>query len=154
MAVAKRLFHEVLGLPEPVRDPLVDAWEAVRTGSMDSDRPTEALRAVLSWAASQQHRFYGRLDYEPGNDPVPSAGWIGAWQQRSDWKTLANLPNELKGFLEKQSFEQEPILRSWRDRGWLLTEEEHLTRKVTIGHRKARCFVLTRECVDQVSGQE
>ena len=154
MAVAKRLFHEVLGLPEPVRDPLVDAWEAVRAGSMDSDRPTEALRAVLSWAASQQHRFYGRMEHEPGNDPVPSAGWIGAWHQRTDWKTLAILPSELKGFLEKQGFEQEPILRSWRDRGWLLTEEEHLTRKVTIGHRKARCFVLKRECVDQVSGLE
>ena len=154
MAVAKRLFHEVFNLPEPVRDPLVDAWESVRAGSTDSDRPTEALRAVLSWAASQQHRFYGRMEFEPGDDPAPSMGWLGAWQQRVDWKTLAILPNELKGFLERQSFEPEPILRSWRDRGWLLGEDEHLTRKVTIGHRKTRCFVLKRECVDQVSGQD
>ncbi len=152
MAVAKRLFHEVFGLPEPTRDPLSDAWESVRAGSKDSDRPTEALRAVLSWAASQQHRFYGRMEFDPGEDPAPSMGWLGAWQQRADWKTLAILPNELKGFLERQSFEPEPILRSWRDRGWLLGEDEHLTRKVTIGHRKTRCIVLKRECVDQVSG--
>ena len=150
--MAKRLFHEVLGVPEPGRDPLIDAWEAVRAGSQDSDRPTEALRAVLSWAASQQHRFYGRMEHEPGSDQPPAAGWLGAWHQRTDWKTLAILPNELKGFLEKQSFEQEPILRSWRDRGWLLVEDEHLTRKVMVGQRKARCFVLKRECVEQVSG--
>lgn len=154
MAVAKRLFHEVLRIPLPARDPLLDAWEAVRTGAAESDRATDALREVLSWAASQQHRFYGRIEHEPGSDQAPPAGWLGAWAQKVDWKTLAILPSELKGFLDRQGFDYEAVLRSWRDRSWLLTEEEHLTRKVMVGTRKSRCIVLKRETVDLVAGPE
>lgn len=152
MAVAKRLFHEVLRIPLPARDPLLDAWEAVRTGAAESDRATDALREVLSWAASQQHRFYGRIEHEPGTDQAPPAGWLGAWAQKVDWKTLAILPSELKSFLDRQGFDTEAVLRTWRDRSWLLVEDEHLTRKVTVGTRKARCVVLKRETVELVAG--
>ena len=154
MAVAKRLLHEVLRLPLPVRDPLLDAWEAVKTGASESDRATDALREVLSWATSQQHRFYGRIEHEPGSDQPPPAGWLGAWAQRADWKTLAILPSELKGFLGRQGYDAEAVLRSWRDRSWLLVEEEHQTRKVMVGTRKSRCFVLKREAVEAVAGAE
>ncbi len=154
MAVAKRLFHEVLRLPLPARDPLLDAWEAVRVGAADSDRATDALREVLSWAASQQHRFYGRIEHESNNDQPPGAGWLGTWAQKENWKVLAILPNELKGFLTRQGFDYDAVLRTWRDRSWLLTEEEHLTRKVMVGTRKARCVVLKRETVELVAGVE
>lgn len=71
-----------------IRMPLLDAWEAVCASATEADRATEALKSVLSWAASQQHRFYGRIHMkgapaEPGSDTTPSAGGLGAWPQRN-----------------------------------------------------------------------
>ncbi len=141
--VAKWLLHEALGAPVPEIDPVPFAWEAVVQGSAESDRASDALRDVLSWATSQQHRFYGRLDGDAGGD-TPPQGWLGAWANRADWRTLAVLPTELRGFLERQKYDVEAVLRTWEERGWLLRDEGHRTRKVTIGGRKERCVVVTR----------
>ena len=109
---------------------------------------------MLSWAASQQHRFYGRSDLEPGTDPTPNTGWIGAWHQRHDWGHIAFLPNELHAFLAKIGCDTEAILRTWNDRGWLQRDGEHRSKKVTVGSRKPRCVVISREACDHVGGGE
>lgn len=96
MAVARRILHEVLAVPEPAWDPLPLLWQAVIQSTVESDRPADALRAVLSWATSQQRRFWGRIEGEPGEDEAPHAGWLGAWSRQAAWSQLAILPTELE----------------------------------------------------------
>lgn len=152
MAVARRVLHEVLGVPAPETDPLAFAWDAVVKASAESDRAADALRDVLSWATGQQHRFWGRLEGEPGSDDQPSAGWLGAWSRATTWTYLAILPTELRGFLEKQKYDAEAVLRSWDDRGWLVREAEHRTSKVLVGTVKPRCVVIKRAAANLVAG--
>jgi hypothetical protein len=68
-------------------------------------------------------------------------------------RTLAVLPTQLRGFLEKQKDDAEAALRTWDQRGWLLHDEGHLTKKVTFGGRKERCGVIARAAADAVSGE-
>jgi hypothetical protein len=68
-------------------------------------------------------------------------------------RTLAVLPTQLRGFLEKQEHDTEAALRTWDQRGWRLHDEGHLTRKVTVGGRKERCAVIARAAADAVSGE-
>jgi hypothetical protein len=103
---------------------------------------------VLSWATAQQHRFYGRMEGEPGSDDTPAAGWLGAWSSRADWRFLAVLPTELRAFLERQKYDAEAVLRTWEQRGWTQREEGHRTKKVTVGGRKERCVVIVRLAVE------
>ncbi len=153
LAVARRVLHEVLSVPEPAVDPLDYAWESVRAASSDSDRASEALREVMSWATGQQHRFYGRAELEPGRDDPPSGGWLGAWARRDDWKYLAVLPTEMKAFLERQRYDTEAILRLWEERGWLMRDGRHRARKVTVGDRKERCYALSRAACEQIDAE-
>jgi putative DNA primase/helicase len=152
MAVARRVLHEVLAVPVPEADPLALAWEAVIKSSAESDRASDALRDVLSWATGQQHRFWGRLEGDTTEDDQPGAGWLGAWSRQPTWSYLALLPTELRGFLEKQKYDAEAVLRAWDDRGWLVREVEHRTSKVTVGAVKPRCYVIKRSAADFVAG--
>ena len=122
--------------------------------SGEADRAADALRAVLSWATSQQHRFFGRVEGEPGNDDTPAGGWLGAWSQHAAWRTLAVLPTELRNFLQREKFDVEAIVRTWNEREWLKRGDgRHVARKVLIGSRYDRCITVTRAAADLVSGE-
>ncbi len=152
LEIAARVVHEVLGVPRPEGTPLDHAWSAVCAASGDADRASDALREVLSWAAGQQARFWGQPTVKATSEDGPPGGWLGSWSGDDNWTQLAILPTEVKGFLARQAFDPEAILQTWADRGWLLTEGRHRTRKVTVGARKVRCTVLTRAACDAVSG--
>ncbi|MCB9681481.1 MAG: DUF927 domain-containing protein [Alphaproteobacteria bacterium] len=149
--VVARIVHDVVGVPRPDGAPLDLAWEAVCAASEEADRASDALREVLSWAASQQARFWGQPTQEGPGDDAPSGGWLGAWPSGEHWTQLAILPTELRAFLSKQGFDTDAVLRTWTGREWLLVEAPHRTRKVTVDGRKARCVVLTRAACDAVS---
>ena len=152
LAVAEHLFYAITGLPRPAESAMGAAWAAVLKGSVEADRATDALRQVLSWATSQQARFHGRLEAEGGDTAAPPAGWLGAWARSDGWPYLAVLPTELRGFLERQKFDADAVLRTWDDRGWLLRDGRHVPRKVTIGERKERCYAISREACDGAAG--
>lgn len=150
LEVAQQVLHDVLGVPRPAQDPLEHAWAAVTGASKDADRAADALRDLLSWATSQQARFHGRQELEGGTEDAPSGGWLGAWQCYDGWRYLAVLPTELRGFLSREGYDADAIVRTWLDRGWLLRDGAHRTRKVTVGNRKERCFAIDRAACEQV----
>ena len=150
LEVAERIIHRVLGVPAPESAPLDHAWAAVRATAGEADRASDALREVLSWAGSQQARFWG----QPGSGSAtngPPGGWLGAWVAGEQWTQLALLPTELKGFLARQAYDPEAVLKTWAGRGWLRTEGRHRTRKVAVAGRKLRCVVVLRSACDVVS---
>lgn len=149
--VVAHLVHDVLGVPRPDGEPLDRAWDAVGEASHDADRAADALREVLSWATSQQARFWGQVaETGPGND-APNGGWLGTWESGGSWTQLAILPTALSEFLARQGYDADAVRRTWGGRGWLLDEPPHRTRKVTVDGRKTRCVVLTRAACDAVS---
>jgi hypothetical protein len=149
--VAAHIVHDVVGVPRPDGEALNYAWAAVCEGSAEADRASEALREVLSWAVSQQARFWGQPSQSGPGEHAPSGGWLGAWASGENWTQLAILPTELRAILAKSGFDDEAILRTWVARGWLLDEPPHRTRKVAVDGRKTRCVVLTRAACDAVS---
>ena len=154
LSVARELAHEELGLPAPAVDPLESAWRATTEASTDADRAADALRDVMSWATSQQHRFFSRVEGEPATDAAPPGGWLGAWSRLLSWKYLAVLPTELRAVLDRHRFDTDAVLRVWHERGWLLGDGTHRTRKVTVGERKERCYAISREACMLVQGED
>jgi len=154
LTVARSVLHEVLEAPLPVSDPLEIAWEAVRQASSEADRATDALNDALSWATSQQARFYGRLPGESGRQDDPPGGWLGAWPEHEHWRYVAFLNVELESFLDRQGYDTEAVLRTWDDRNWLVKPRagRHRTKKLTVGARRERCIVVTREAAELVTG--
>ncbi len=155
LTVTRNLLHQVLDVPRPGEDPLELAWAAVCEASQEADRSTEALRDVLSWATSQQGRFHGRLEGEAGSDGDPPGGWLGAWPSTSSWRYLAVLPTELRLLLDRLGYDTEAVLRAWDDREWLLSDSsKRRTRKVAVGKRRERCFVISRAACEQIEGED
>ena len=150
--MSARIVHRVLGVPEPEGDPLDHAWTAVCSASADADRASDALREVLSWAGSQQVRFWGQPTTGKG-DQGPPGGWLGAWAAGDHWTQIALLPTELKSFLARQGFDSEAILHTWADRGWIRSHGRHRTRQVIVAGRRLRCIVVHRAACDAVSGE-
>ena len=163
LEVAGRIVHERMKVPAPTSSPLEHAWDAVRSASTEADRASDALREVLSWAVRHQERFFGRAEARDDNpepkpggchsrhiQEPPAAGWLGAWQAGDGWTRLAILSKDLREVLQRQDYDSEAILRTWNDRGWLLTESGRHTRKVTVGLRKGRCVVVTRTACELV----
>lgn len=152
LAVAEHIFYAITVLPRPARSAAEEAWEAVAKGSVEADRATDALRQVLSWATGQQARFHGRLEAEGTDTSTPVAGWLGAWVRGDSWAYLAVLPHELRAFLERQKFDADAVLRTWDDRGWLLRDGRHTTRRLTVGERRERCYAISRAACDAADG--
>ena len=152
LEVVEHIVHRVLDVPEPQCPPLDDAWAAVCAASGDADRAADALREVLSWAGSQQARFWG----QPGSGSAtngPPGGWLGAWVAGEQWTQLALLPTELKSFLARQGFDSQAILHTWADRGWIRSHGRHRTRQVIVAGRRLRCIVVHRAACDAVYGE-
>jgi len=154
LAVAQWALHEILGVPRPAADPLAHAWSAVCGASVQADRAADALRDVLSWAASQQARFYGRQPSSGFVDGTPNAGWLGAWASDDRWTHIGVLPHELRRFLEGEGYDFEAVVCTWLDRGWLRRSGKHRGRKLTVGGVKERCYVITRAACDAVQGDD
>jgi putative DNA primase/helicase len=147
MAVAADVLHNELGVPRPRSEPLARAWAAVLAGSEESDRPRDALRAVLSWAAQHQGRLSSR-----STESGPPGGLLGTWQSHASGRRLALLPHALQDFLQQQGFDPEAVLRTWDDRGWLVRDGRHRTVKVQVGDDKARCTVITAAAIEDIGG--
>ncbi|MCK6530602.1 DUF927 domain-containing protein [Myxococcota bacterium] len=154
LAVGKAIAHEVLGIPVPAADPLADAWDAVLAASTGADRAADALRDVLSWASRHQGNFFGRLEGDNGSDDPPPSGWFGTWPKSETWAWLAVLPVSLGAFLTEQGYDAAAVQSTWADRGWLVRDADghHLTKKLRVGERRARCVVVARAACDLVIG--
>jgi putative DNA primase/helicase len=124
--VAGFVAREALGLP--LVTPVKDLFYEITREANDADKPTEALRSVVTWAARNPHAFYERHREDEDNNPlVPAGGWLGKWAK--DDSELAIVPSSLKDFLRSQNYSDEEILRSWKNRGWLDCKENRYTKQ-------------------------
>lgn len=160
--LAAVLVHECFkahgkDLPWDGVSPLHTLWKRIEDELSIASPEVRALQDVMSWAYSNQDKFFGRHNakYSFDTDDVPSdipkVGFFGAWSRVPTWETIAFEPTTLKEQLKRLNHSPEAIIEGWAERGWLVREGKHKTKKVSIGgENRPRYLVITREAVDEV----
>ncbi len=154
LTVCVRLAHQALALPWPRHNPLKELWADLVEEASEADKPAQALSHVMSWAYGNPGRFASDSNHEQ----QPTAGWAGRWDRDLDpnepWRHIGFLPNVLKEVLKQAGFEPDPILRSWRDRNWLLVDKaSNKSRyRARIGKNNAWLVGITFRAVQEVEG--
>jgi len=128
LQVAARVAHEALELPWDWEELMAKLWDHLVSQADDTQRSARALEDVHAWAVCHQRRFSeGHLSHNFGE-----ADRIGRWVRNADGQTvcLAILPPALTRILRQLGYRQTAgIVRSWHDRGWLLTDDDRKTRR-------------------------
>ena len=147
--IAAEIIHG-LGIPRPrCGEPLTLLLEAVKEAEVDADRPLAALTEVVTWAAANQTKFWGRHEIsQDGNPRHPAKGWIGAWESSPDWKVIAILPSVMREILEGPGYGVEEVTARWQERGWLYASGAAKTRTVRVQGEGMRTYCITRAAAE------
>lgn len=125
IAITAELVHEALTLPFAFDDPLAKLWAEISGEADDAIGAGKAMRHLLSWAQSNEHRFIGR---ELDTRNAPSAGWLGRWD-RGDDEPIAIFPHVVEELLKAQNFHVESVLGEWKRREWIECAADKPSRK-------------------------
>jgi putative DNA primase/helicase len=154
LQVAARLAHEALELPWDWKVPMDKLWDHLVSQADDTQRSARALEDFHAWAVCHQNRFTeGNLTRQFGE-----ADRIGRWVRDADGNTvyLAILPTALTSILRQLRYRQTAgIVRSWNDRGWLLTDGDRQTRRcktVKIAGESVKCVAIRGDAIIEVTG--
>jgi len=149
--IAAEIVHG-LGVPRPrCGEPLTLLLEAVKEAEVDADRPLAALTEVVTWAAANQTRFWGRHEINrEGHPAVPPRGWYGSWENVTEWKYIAILPAVIREVLEKPGYGVDEVISRWQERGWLFMTSMPAprTRVVRVQGEGMRAYCISRAAVE------
>jgi hypothetical protein len=161
LTLTARLAGEALNLPALAQDPIGPLWDSLTGEAAEADRASEALRCAVEWAYAHS----GEFSSEPtdfGSPKPPSAGWAGHWKQpvmvmgrATSWDFIGFIPSKLKQVLTAEGFDAEAVVRTWRDRGWLLVDPSDRRKRyhqAMVGNSKANLICFTRQAVEAVEG--
>ena len=144
LALTADLVHQ-LGLPKPKGvQPMDMMLEAMSAAEWSADVPLGALVDVVSWAAANSHRFFGR------HDPERPTTFFGAWAAQENWGILWVEATELEARLTRLGYTYAEIVDRWRERGWLVNNGRRYAVDLAGGAR-AFCLGLSREAVDEAA---
>jgi hypothetical protein len=159
-----KLVHAALDLPWDWSDPIAPLWEELTQECSEADRAAAALRLVLSWANAHTKSFY-RSDKTVTQ---PNDGWAGRWEitgienfneedQYESWEWVGFLPHVLERLLRDQQFDPNPIIRTWKDRGWLKLDNEangtqRCQYRTKVGPQLSRVYAITWAAAQAVTG--
>lgn len=148
-----RTLVEAVGYP-PRSGVLERAVKAARQGARDSDRPLEALRAVIEHCAAHSTSFYGRHEVGKHDEViVPVRGWMGAWPRPDDRRSaawsIAILESSLLEILHRRGFDGGVIDR-WVERGWLARDAGGSRRtRVRLDGTRVRAIAFSPAAVER-----
>lgn len=142
--VAAELAHRALALPWTLDTRAMDeAWTAVLSGAEDADTPKAALDHAWSWAEGHKRQFFGITE-------SPDTPYAGRWEkapvaragsERDVPPYIGFLPHMLRQVLEESGFGEE-VIRTWKDRGWLATDEDRNTLAVRLDGDHTRLVAI------------
>lgn len=143
--------HELSAVtPDEIEDFVAEYFAQLILKEQPEHTHVSAYRAVMSWAASNKHSFYG---FDKERDKIgPPHGWYGVWNVQvtgMSGRFIAITPNVLRDFLTESGYPYESVLRTWRDVGLLIPDPKgKLQRVVHYGDTKARAVVLRFQDID------
>lgn len=134
------LASEALGLDLP--DPVSETWESIAENVSDAAGELEAFRLIQGWFSANETHFRGTK-----NAREPNSGWKGAVVTMDDGERLVGFyEHDLKAFLERSGYRFAAILSGWRARKFLVCDQGHVKRRVTLNGKRVRmvCFSADR----------
>lgn len=159
LTLTASLASHALGMPQLRQRIIGPLWDTLTTEAAEADRATEALRQAVDWAYAHSEEFYGRRSSEKGQ---PHGGWAGHWAldrdpqyQQGPWEFIGFLPMRLRQVLEEGGFDQEAVVRTWRDRGWLMvdpSDDKQRYHQALVGEGKRRLICVTRKAIEGLDG--
>lgn len=127
ITVASAMAHRALPLTWEWSDPVAPLWDSLATEASEASGAVRALEAAFDWAVANEHSFHGRFPAGPnGSERIPSGSAAGRWDE-GDWRFIAFNPTVLRRVLQEQGFEEDAVLREWRDRGWIRARKGKFT---------------------------
>ena len=139
---------EALGMPQLAVSAVQPLLSAIKAEAQDADRATQALWAAWNYACSHPHEFF------PTNSSNKPSAWTGHWKDRNNaWEFLGFVPEALEKVLTPAGFDNDETLRTWRGRGWLLTDKsdrQELYHQAVIDGAKPRLIAIKREVFRKV----
>jgi len=151
------LVHLSLGKPWAFRVPIEPVWDELIGTTGEADIALRALRYTAEWAVAHRAEFYG---LGMSDSKAPSRGWVGRWDgeqvcsspksRAASW--IGFIPHCLREVLVAEGFEYESITRSWKQRGWLITDDvKHNTKKAQIAHATTRLIAIRRSEIEKIN---
>ena len=157
LEVSASIVHS-LGVPRPTVDPFTCLLESQEQAGVDADRPLSALQDFLTWCATNQKRFWGRGEKDrEGNTKAPSQGWVGAWDKREDWDSIAITTTAFNTLMKELGHEPDEIITRWKDREWLKLSggrKKVRSRVVRVDSAPTRCYCIDRNAADMAIESE
>ncbi len=157
LEVSASIIHS-LGVPRPNVDPFSCLLESQKNAGHDADRPLAALQDFLTWCAVNQKRFWGRGERDrEGNTKAPSQGWVGAWEQKNEWDTIAVTTTAFNSLMRELGHEPDEIITRWKDRGWIKLgggARQPRSRVVRVDGAPTRCYCIDRSAADMAIESE
>ena len=133
------LVHEALALPWKLDRAMLDiAWKAALEGAEDADTAQAALDHVVSWAHGHTRQFWGATD-------SPESPFAGRWEDGVTAPVkvpyIGFLPSVVQTVLGEVGYGLE-ILKTWKDRGWLVTQGGESTLVAKIDGKATRLVAI------------
>lgn len=125
MLVAGALASPLLGLPGDPETVIATVMKDLSEPLKEVDTATRALADLLGWASAGRTLFEGQED-----TARPPATYLGRWDQG---QYIAIYPHRARSELTQMGYSPEAVFQSWRDRGWIKTDEGRLTHKMRCG---------------------
>ena len=147
-----QLAAEAGCVPWPADDVIASLWPELIAETGEADQAAVALRYVWSWVAANEGTFHGRRS---GSQHPPQGGWAGRWRSGQDWDFVAFYEPRIEHVLREYGFEPEPILRTWRDRGWLRVSPHRRLYRCRVDGRSSEDLVaIERQAIDELLGAD
>ncbi len=152
LEMARQLVHECFpDLVQPA-SPLETLWDSIFNEVKEADSPSEALRVVYDWCASNRHRFFQTHSH---THDTPMSGWAGRWDTGKNLCLYAHVLDEI---LRKQGFDPAEMRQRWADRDWIECEfaagRRVFSVQTRVDRQKVRLTAFKREFLQEICGAE
>ncbi len=122
-------------------------WDELTAEAPDADSAAAALEHAIDWARGRRDQFYR-------DGQSRSRTWAGRWDNRGAWVGFRS--ETLRRVLTEGGFEFDAVIRSWREREWVLvdTSSGKARHRARIGQDNCWLIAIRMDAVRQVEGAE
>lgn len=118
IGVAAELFTIIFTVSWDIAEPLEILWDEIIRDSVETDRPLEAIRDFYSHIQANQ-AYFNKNEYQENQATI----WGDWFYTDSQWSEVNIFPSIFEQEISKLGYEPKSILKSWFDRGWLITSK-------------------------------
>jgi uncharacterized protein (DUF927 family) len=143
--LAAEIAHEALELPWEFNSPIPMLWNDLTRETKEPTESARALEDIYSYCCTNRGSF------KDGSQNSPPRT-IGKWDSSNkDWQTIAIEKVEFEKAMKQSGYTNyKSILREWKESGFIETEGNRHTKRVTIDKNVSSCIVIKRKALEDL----